>query len=173
MFTSTIMGVYMKQQVMKKIARSMGIALAVTLSFFLSLTGNLIAMVQSGQFSAIMFLLSFILSTIISLIIGLVVPMQKIHLSLEDRFGPGLMGRYLESLISDLIYTPLMTFLMVLMAYIFARNQGQNPPFLGMFLPSLGICFVVGYILILILQPLYLKLLLKKYGVTLPGGRQD
>ena len=153
----------------KRVGRSMSICMAITLSFFLSLTGNLVGMVQSGRFDAIGFILGFVLSTIVSLIIGLAVPMGRIHGWVIKKHGPGLIGRYIESLISDLIYTPVMTTLMVVMAFFMAKSHGQNPPFLGMYLPSLGISLVVGYILVFIFQPFYMKMLMKKYGVA-PGG---
>ena len=154
---------------MKRVGRSMSICMAITLSLFLSLTGNLVGMVQSGRFDTIGFILGFIISTIVSLIIGFLVPMGRIHAWVLKKNGPGLMGRYIESLISDFIYTPLMTTLMVTMAYIMARSHGQKPPFLGMYLPSLGISMVVGYLLIFFFQPFYMKMLMKKYGVE-PGG---
>ena len=146
----------------KRVGRSMSICMAITLSFFLSLTGNLVGMVQSGRFDAIGFILGFVLSTIVSLIIGLAVPMGRIHGWVIKKHGPGLIGRYIESLISDLIYTPVMTTLMVVMAFFMAKSHGQNPPFLGMYLPSLGISLVVGYILVFIFQPFYMKMLMKK-----------
>ena len=156
-------------QAMKKVGRSMSICMAITLSFFLSLTGNLVGMVQSGRFDTIGFVLGFVISVVVSFIIGLVVPMGRIHVWAQKKFEPGLMAHYIEALISDLIYTPLMTTLMVVMAYFMARNHGAAPPFLGMYLPSLGISLVVGYLLVFIFQPLYMKALMKKYGVN-PGG---
>ena len=144
----------------------MSICMAITLSFFLALVGSFVGMVQSGKFDTIGFVISFVASVIISLIIGFVVPMGRIHGWTVKKFGPGdILGRYVESLISDLIYTPLLTFLMVIIAYFMARAHGGEPPFLGMFLPSLGICFVVGFILIFIFMPFYMKMLMKKYGI--------
>ena len=156
----------------KRVGRSMSICMAITLSLFLSLTGNLVGMVQSGRFDTIGFIIGFVVGTIISLIIGFAVPMGRIHQWVEKKQGPGLMARYIESLISDFIYTPLMTTLMVTLAYILARSHGQHPPFLGMYLPSLGISMVVGYLLVFIFQPFYMKMLMKKYGVK-PGGPPD
>ncbi len=153
-------------EAMKRVGRSMSICMAITLSFFLALTGNLVGMVQSGRFDTIGFVIGFGLSVVVSLIIGFVVPMGKIHGFIERKFGRGdILGRYIESLISDLIYTPIMTFLMVVLAYFMAKSHGGSPPFLGMFLPSLGICFVIGFILIFIFMPFYMKMLMKKYGV--------
>ena len=159
-------------EAVKKVGRSMSVCMALTLSLCLSIVGNLVGMIQSGRFDVIGFLIGFVVSMIISLIIGFIVPMGRIHGSLMKKFGPGIFERYVESMISDLIYTPVMTFIMVLIAYFMAKSHGAEPPFLGMFLPSLGICIVVGYILIFIFQPLYMKLLMKKYGVN-PDGPPD
>ncbi|MBO4394855.1 MAG: hypothetical protein J5819_00730 [Eubacterium sp.] len=164
----------MNNKAMKKVSRSMSMCMGVTLSLILSLTGNLIGMVQSGQFNTLGFLLGFVGSTVVSLIIGLVIPMGRIHQSIVKKHGNDIIGRYIESLISDLIYTPILTFLMVLMSYFMMKSHvapENQPPFLGMFLPSLGICFVVGYILIFILMPVYMRLLMKKYGISPLGPR--
>ena len=163
-------------EAMKKVGRSMSICMAITLSFFLSLTGNLVGMVQSGRFDTIGFILGFVVSTVVSLVIGFAVPMGRIHAWVMKKHGPGLMGHYIESLISDLIYTPALTTLMIVMAYYMAKSHGATPPFLGMYLPSLGISMVVGYLLIFFFLPFYMKMLMKKYGVQPDGppqGRPD
>ena len=153
-------------EAMKKIGRSMSICMAITLSFFLSLTGNLVGMVQSGKFDTLGFVIGFVGSVIVSLIIGFLIPMGRVHGWAVKKFGPGdILGRYVETLIADLVYTPILTLLMVLFAYFMAKAHGGEPPFLGMFLPSLGICFVIGFILIFLFMPFYMKMLMKKYGV--------
>lgn len=155
---------------MKKIGREISICMGVTLSLILSLVGNL----MSGHFSSIMFFISFVISTIISLIIGFLVPMGRIHESMVRKFGPGkISGLLLESLISDLIYTPIITICMVTMAYFVAHHQGgQTPPYPVMLLSSMGVCMVVGYVLVLIFQPLYMRLSFKKHGIDPTKGPQ-
>ena len=150
----------------KKIGRGMSIRMALLMSFFLSLVGTL----TSGHFTVVGFLLSFVVSTIISLLIGLIVPMGKVTEGACRKVGlkPRTIGnRLLSSLISDLIYTPLMTFCMVFMAYKMAMIQSHGMAqlnFLKMFLPSLAITFVVGYVLIFIFTPIFMGQLMKKYG---------
>lgn len=150
---------------MKKIGREMGIRMGILMSFCLALTGTL----SSGHFTPVGFLLSFVVSAIISIIIGFVVPVGKItgDACRKVGFNQGtIKERLLSSLISNLIYTPLMTFVMVLLAYTMAMKQSGGMAqlsFLPMFLHSLVICFIVGYILIFIFQPLFMKQLLKKY----------
>ncbi|MCR5670425.1 MAG: hypothetical protein K6G10_05425 [Butyrivibrio sp.] len=151
---------------MRVIGRKMGIRMGILMSLCLSLVGTL----TSGHFTVPGFLLSFVVSSVISLIIGFVVPLGKIGAGACKKAGlkQGSMGaRLLESFISDLIYTPLITLAMVFMAYSLAmRMSGGNAQlnFGRMFLGSLLICFVVAYVLIFIFQPIFLKQLLKKEG---------
>lgn len=158
---------------MKKIGMQMSILMGVTLSFCLSLVGNLMGARQSGGFSVLGFLISFVVSTIVSLIIGFLVPMKKVNDSVcgKMNLAPGQMStRLMESLISDLIYTPVMTLLMVFLAYRQAVGHGAQIPFLPMFLSSLVVCLIVGYVLIFIFMPLYMKLVMKKNGMDM-GNR--
>lgn len=153
---------------MKKIGLHMSLLMGVTLSLCLSLTGLL----RAGQFAVPAFIVSFIISFVISMIIGLMVPMSKIGAAAVKKAGleeRSLKARLLESLISDLIYTPIITLCMVLMAYM--KIKGDNkPPFAGMLISSEVVSLIVGYILIFIFQPLFLKFLLKKNGI---GGPPD
>lgn len=162
---------------MKKIIRTMSILMGVTLSFCLSLAGNL----TSGHFTPIGFLASFAVSTVISLIIGFLVPIKKLGdgasraLKLKERSIP---ARLVESLVSDLIYTPVITLAMIALArkltMVMSRGNASLPPFMIMFLKSLIISLAVGYVLIFFLTPVYLKLVLKKNGISgAPSGRPE
>jgi hypothetical protein len=147
---------------MKKIGMQMSILMGISMSFCLSLTGIL----SSGHFTVPAFLSSFFMSTVISLVIGFFVPMKKVGDSAVQKANltPHSLGaRCLESLISDLIYTPVLTLCMTAMAYHNAVSHGQEmPPYLFMFLKSLLLSMIIGYILIFILTPVYLKLVMKK-----------
>lgn len=155
----------------RAIGIKMNILMGVSLSFALSLTGFL----SSGHFSLVPWLISFALSTVLSLAIGFFLPVRKAALAackkcaLPERSIPALA---LDSLISDLFYTPLITFLMVALAFSGAKRQlaeaiahgapAESLPqlhLLPMFLHSLAISMLVGYALIFVLQPLYLKIL--------------
>ena len=145
---------------MKKIGLIMSILMGITLSFFLSLMGNII----SGHFTLQGWIISFLLSLVISLIIGFLVPMKKVNDHFCGRYGlaPGKIStKCVESLISDLIYTPVITIAMVVFAYISATSHGAQIPLLPMLLSSLIVCLAVGFVLIFIFQPLYLKMLMK------------
>ncbi len=156
--------------VMKKIGISMGIYMSLIMSFFLALTG----MGASGHFNIPGFIVSFLVSFMISLVISFLVPMGKVNKSLEMKHNlrPGaLKTRGIEALVSNLIYTPILTLCMVTLAYFKAKNasgNGEGIPFIPAFLKSLGLCFIVGYILIFIFQDLIMKHLFKKYKIN-PG----
>ena len=149
-------------QMMKKIGRKMSILMGVTLSFFLSLQGNLL----SGHFSVPAFLISFAVSTAISLIIGFLVPMKKVGdgvcnaLHVKPRSIP---ARLAETLVSDVIYTPIITLAMVALAWKSATAHGAQIPFLPMFLHSLGLSMITGFVLIFIFMPLFMRLVIPKH----------
>ena len=170
-----------KKQVMKKISRQMSIRMGLTLSFFLSVTGVLTGNARNiadGTASFPQLLISilsgFVVSLIISLIIGELVPVGKVTESATRNMKPGFAKRCVESLISDLIYTPVITLAMVSFSYIMVmrRSHGQaDLHFLPMFLSSLAVCMIVGFILIFIFTPVYMKSVLRKNGIQ-PGGRR-
>ncbi|MBP1591011.1 MAG: hypothetical protein ILP22_03110, partial [Oscillospiraceae bacterium] len=124
-------------------------------------------------------IISFILSTIISIIIGLVIPMRKIEggivkaVGLKERSIP---ANIISSLISDIIYTPIITLAMICLARKMAmkasNGHAELPPFIVMYLGSLALSFVIAFIIILIVPPLYMKLVMKINGIDGPpaGG---
>ena len=159
---------------MKKMNLQMSLLMAATMSFFLSMAG----LISAGKFTVPSFLISFAVSFVISFIIGLFIPMKKIGDSAVEKTGlepHSLKARLLETLISDLIYTPIMTFCMVFMAYKQASKGGNPPPFGIMFAKSMVISLILAYIIIFIVQPVFLRFLLKKNGIGGPppemGGR--
>jgi len=160
---------------MKKIGVMMNLLMGVTLSFCLSLLGNL----MGGHFTVPGFLISFAISFVISLIIGFVVPHRQAGEAAVRKIGarPGsIKARLMESLISDCIYTPVMTLIMVAYAYFTSRAHASPealehmPDFFQMFIGSFIACMIVGYILIFVFMPLYLKLSCKANGVPFPPG---
>ncbi len=160
---------------MKKMGLLMSLFMGVTLSLCLSLTGLL----SAGQFTVPALLVNFLISFVISMVIGFLVPMKKVGDSAVRgaKLRPGSWGaRFLESLISDLIYTPIITIAMVTIAYFNVMShipEGvQGPPYVPMLLKSLLISMVVGYVLIFIFMPLFMKLSMKICGITPPpAGR--
>lgn len=142
---------------LKKVEIKMGLFMGATLSFFLSLTGLL----TSGHFTWPALFLNFGISFVISLLIGYLIPLRKIADAFDSKLGfkPGQKRtHFFDTLISDLIYTPLITFCMVFIAWKQAASQGVNIPFGSIFLPALLISLAVGYVLICILTPVFLRL---------------
>ena len=143
----------------RKMGRMMGILMGGTISFVNSLIGTL----SSGRFTFGLFLNSFLISFVISQILGLIVPIKKISDFLIQKMNcqPGTWkARIIDALVTDLVYSPLMTFIMVYMAYSQATAHGAKIPFGPMLLRSECISFVVAFFLGLFLSPVYLKLLM-------------
>ena len=148
-----------QKKMMKRAGMRISLCMGITLSFFLSILGVL----SSGNFSIPAWVISFIISTVISLIIGFIVPMKRVSDSACAKLGlkPGkLSTRCFEALLSDLIYTPVITFCMVFLAYKAACSDGAAFQFLPMFLHSLLISMIAGFVLIFIFMPFYMKLIL-------------
>lgn len=148
---------------MRSIGIKMNILMGVSMSFVLSLVGTL----TGGHFSIPSWIVSFAISLLISLLIGFVVPIKKVGdlLCVKCKVEPASMkGNLVSGIASDLIYTPIITIIMVVfMLSNVAKHapEGAVPP-VGRVLPgSLAICLIVGYVVIIILQPLFLKMLLK------------
>lgn len=156
---------------MKKVGLQMGVLMGISLSLCLSLFGTL----HAGHFTVPAFLLSFLISAVISIIIGLLVPMPKLEQSFCAKLGIDhrtLGGNAVTSLLSDLIYTPVITLAQTIFGYMQMKRAGGSAPYLGMFLGALILSLLIGYVIIFILKPLYLKLVLKANGIT-PGAAPD
>ena len=76
--------------------------------------------------------------------------------------------RLFETLISDLLMSPLMTLIMVCFAYRQAVSHGAEIPFGPMLLKAEILSFVVAYVALFFLTPLFLKYSLKKAGISQP-----
>ena len=162
---------------MRKIGWQISVRMGATLSLCLSFVGGLFGQLTSKEgFHLLAFLVSFVLSFlvsfIISLLIGFLVPMKKVTERFCQKHGlePGkLKTLFAESLISDLIYTPLITVIMVCINYALAIiHNGAKIPIPGMVIgmvESLLLCFVVGYVLIFFFMPLYMKMVFDKNGI--------
>ena len=151
------------EHVDKQIENTMGLLMGTSLSFLLSLTGTL----SSGAFTLPSFLVSFLISLGISLIVTKVIPMQKISSSLTEKLElqkGSLPCRLLEALVSDLLMSPLMTFIMVYIAHRQANAHGAGIPFGPMLLKSETLSFLVAFAAIFLLTPVFLKIALKRAG---------
>ena len=154
----------------------MAIKMGLAMSFCMSLIGT----GTSGHFTIVGFLISFFVSLVICMIIGYVIPMGRISGAAcrAAKLKQGsLPARAMEALISDIVYTPIMSLVMVTIAYNMAMKQSGGKAqlnFLGMFIPSLIITLIAGFVIIFIIQPIFFKQTMKKYGAEMPmGGPKD
>jgi hypothetical protein len=146
---------------MKSAGRCISMMMGLILSFFQSLA----SMLLSGHFTLPGWLISLALSVCVSWIIGWLVPMGKVSQSVCQKLKcePGtLKARLAETLVSDLIFTPFITLANVLLAWRNATAGGAKIPFLPMFLPSLGISLLIGFVLVFIFQPICKKAVLSR-----------
>jgi hypothetical protein len=152
----------------KRIGFKVAFFMAILMSFGLSLTGNLMADRPSEIpviASVIGFLECFALSFAISFAIGLIVPIPKVNAALARKFHlqpRTFKTHFVESLASNLIYTPLITTAMVCFVYFSMMPDGHKPPFLPMFIHSQVVCFIVAQVLIMVFVPIILKFVLPK-----------
>ncbi len=171
--------------------------MGVTLSLYMSIYNNC----QSGNFSVPMLLVSFVVSFIISVLIGLIIPMPKISRALAKKFKPGPGLRAVDALVSDAIYTPIITLFMILVvrnlapvmaskaaerealaggapaaqaaniaAGVAAEVSASLPPFAKMFIGSFLICYALGFFVIYVAQPIFMKIAFKGIEMPGPGG---
>lgn len=154
---------------MKKIM----IQMTVLMGFFMSLTLSLVGTLMGGHFTVPSWLLSFALSFVISLIIGFLVPIKKLGDSACEKRGvpaQSFKGTLISAAISDVIYTPVITIVMVVvMLTLAAKNApaGSVPPIPAVLIPSLLVSLVAGYIVIVLIQPPLIRFLTR----NLPRGR--
>jgi len=142
---------------MKKEDRIMSMLMGTTMSLCMSFIGN----ITSGHFTVPGFISSFIISFVICIVIGLFVPIGQVANSITDKCGlrRGSMGRRaLESLITDIFFTPIMTVAMISYAYNMAKKHGDHMKFVPAFLSSLLIGLIICFLLAFILTPVYLKI---------------
>ena len=136
----------------------MSLLMSVTMSFVLSLIGNL----SSGRFTFPGFIRSFLISLVIGLALGFFVPIRKISASLLKMTGTApetLKGRCLSSLVSALVYTPLMTFAMVYMAYRQATAHGAALDLGKMLWRSECISILASFVLSFVITPIYSRMI--------------
>ena len=100
---------------MDKVGKQMSIYMGVTLSLCLSLVGTL----TSGHFTVPALLTGFVVGMVISIALGFVIPVKKLtdavceKLEVEENTGA---GRCISALVSDVLYTPVITLAMVILA---------------------------------------------------------
>ncbi|MBE5848022.1 MAG: hypothetical protein E7300_10135 [Lachnospiraceae bacterium] len=152
------------EEQMRKAGFRMSFLMALTMSLCLSLVNNLV----SAGFHLPLLLITFVTSFVVSLLIGILVPMPHISRSITEKCGPGIVSHLLNAFVSDLIYTPVMTLLMVAVVRIsigiISGGREHLPPLLFMFLRSMALSFAVAYVVILVVTPIFRRLAFGKNG---------
>ncbi len=164
----------MDERKMRSVGFKMSLYIALTLSLFLTITGvctGMLGQVIAGNIPPMAlvgsFISGYVISFLISMVLGILIPMGKVTQAASKNIAPGLKKRCFESLISDLIYTPVISAAMVGFAYMSNLRDGiQGPPYIVMLIPSLAACLIVGFVLIFIFQPLFMKKIMKQYDKT-------
>lgn len=141
----------------------MNILMGSTVSFVLSLVGTL----KGGHFTVISWLIAFLISFTLALIIGFVVPINKIDKLVFDKYDvdpDSMKGNLISGIVSDLIYTPVISITMVVIMLTNAAKhapEGATLPLSRVIPSSLLLALIVGYVVIIIAKPFYLKRVLK------------
>ena len=164
---------------MRAVGLRISFMMALWMSFTLSIFGTATAERPAGMPLApiiIGWFGSFILSFVVSFGICFVVPMGKINAALGQKLHltPHKMTTHaIETFVSNLIYTPLMTAVMVTFAFFVLMPPDHKPPFLPMFVGSQIACFVFGYLMIFIAMPFIAKKAFKSTGIGMPPKPQQ
>ncbi len=139
--------------------------MSLLMGFSMSLVLTFIGMAGAGKLSMPGFLFSFIVSFLISLLVAKIIPAKKISAEWTRKLQltPGsFKARLLDALVTDLSYSPLMTLVMILIAYCQSAFHGAAFPFVPVLLKSELISFSIAFVLGFALPPFYMKLLMKK-----------
>jgi len=142
---------------MKKVGIKIGMMMGAVLSFFQALAGLL----SAGQFTLPAFLSSFVISMLVSWVISYFIPIQKLSQSASSKcgFAPHtLRAKLVETLVSNLIFTPIMCFFNIFMAWRNMVAHGAQVKLLPMYLGALPLSFVLGYILVFVFTPICVQL---------------
>lgn len=164
----------------KKIGSYISIRMGITMSVIMSIVGSTMGIVNARAHAAdpshlppfvVMLMPSLITSLIITCILaiglGFIVPMKKMNDGIEKATKTkGFVLHLLQSIASDLIYTPIISCIMAFVSTaLFAKvpAPGLVPAAIGSFLSSFPIEFVLALIAILIVEPIFQKQAFKKY----------
>lgn len=157
---------------MRKVGFFMNIVMGITMSLILSVHGVL----GSGHFSVPSLAISIAISCILALCIGFFLPVRPAREKATAKMKIPvkiLVGNIITNLFYVLIITSVLTTVMITMA---RHGMDMNnvpasvprPSVLKALPRSLLSSFVVSYVITLILEPLYLKIAFKKYGIQPP-----
>ena len=149
-------------EAMKEYAKKMSLCMGIMMS--LSLTA--IGLISANAFTPVSFLFNFGVSFGIMSIVGRFFDAGMISMNILQKNGidrGSLKGRLIQSLIIDLVYSPIMTFVMITLSYLIGKSQSVKlPPYIPMLIRGLLVSFVAAFFLCLIFTPIFEKILMKK-----------
>ncbi len=150
--------------------RKIGMLMSLLMGFSMSLILSLVGMLVGGHFTVSGWILSFVVSFLLSLVIGLLIPMNPLYDLITGKLKAAkkmFLANVIDTLVSNIIYTPILTAAMVFMSWNHIPAE-HRPPFLVLYGPNLLVTFFVGWLAIFILQPIFFKALLKKFNLPFP-----
>ena len=156
---------------MKKIENEISLLMGMTIGFVLTMVG----LISSGTFSWPAFISSYLVSFLISQILTRIIPVRKISETLTKKMDlkqGSVMYRLVDTFISDLCYSPIMTFIMVSVAYYQATSHGAKLNYGAMLLKSEVLSFIIAFIVIYFVSPLIIRTVLKRNGIAMSDPAQ-
>ena len=149
------------QNNMQVFAKQMSICMGIMMSSSLTFIGLL----GAGNLSFPSFILNFVISFTVISVVGRFFDAGKISLDIlqkHDIDPHSMKGRIMQALITDLIYSPIMTFIMTLIGYFMATRQGVQISYFPMFFKALITSVIAAFFLCLIFTPIFEKLIMKR-----------
>lgn len=170
-------------QTMRKVGFFMNIAMGITVSIILSTHGVL----ASGHFSVPSLAISMVASCSLALCIGFFLPVKPVkdkitaNMKMPAKF---LVANIITNIFYVLIITSVNTSLFITLAkHAMEVNNVPHsvprPSILAALPKSLISSYIISYIVTLILEPIYIKIAFKKYGINpkapgmAPEGKQE
>ncbi|MBP5280236.1 MAG: hypothetical protein J6Z03_07105 [Erysipelotrichaceae bacterium] len=148
------------QEKRKEFSRRMSICMGIIMSLCLSTAGLLTA----RAFSLPSLLLNLVISYAIVRGIDHFIDIGALAVDVPNKMDVdpnSLQGRFLRALITDVIYTPLMTIVMVSIGYYRATSHGAQIPYVPMLMKSMLLTFTLSFLICFFIMPVVEKLILK------------
>ena len=146
---------------MKEFSRMMSLCMGVIMSLCLSTAGLL----SAGAFSIPSLLLNFVISFTIIRVIDRFINVGKLSNELPGKLNvdpDSLLGRLLKALVGVVVYSPMMTAVMVYIGYFRATSHGARIKYLPMLLNSLPLTLVLSFLICFFITPLLEKIIWKR-----------
>ena len=143
----------------------MSLFVGVVLGFFLPLIG----MLRSAHFSIQGFAMGFFMSFLVSVILGFVIPARRVNLSINRKFKlryNSIGTLFINALVTDVLYVPIITAFVATLSYRKSIAMGAMINYPEMLIKAIAVSLVIGYMLVFITFPYFLKLACKILRIT-------